>query len=243
MEEKCFIHIHLPRTAGTTIRNLLVPKFLEQCFPDQVYLIDIGPEYGCLHGSFEQFKTLPLSTREKIRFVAGHVDMSILEYVPNPYAFTIMRDPVERALSDYWYCYHASENPAYLNARTLSPIAFIEGGWSQTRNGQARYLSGVVFDPDAVVSDDEMIERSKKALLRIDYVGLYEHLAEACNELCAIANLSPLGTIDLHLNSATRKLAVTAPELAAIRACNPVDQILYDIARHRWYEKAPPSSL
>jgi hypothetical protein len=121
-------------------------------------------------------------------------------------------------------------------------MAFIEGGWSQTRNGQARYLSGVVFDSDGMASDEELIERSKRALRRIDYVGLYERLTEACNELCAIADLSPLGSIDLHLNSATHKRAVTAADLTKIQACNRADQALYDIARDRWRETRPLSS-
>lgn len=147
--EACLVHLHLPRTGGTSLRKSLLPRLIAQVSPDRAFLVDMAPESGCAAGSFADLEALPSGRRERLRFVSGHMPPRILDLLPCAVAFTILRSPVDRALSDYWYCYHERTSSAHEAARRLGPAEFCAAGFSQAANGQARYLSGAAFDGTA----------------------------------------------------------------------------------------------
>jgi hypothetical protein len=220
----CLIHFHIPRTGGTTLRHLLLPALLERVSRDAIYLIDTGPEYGARSGSFQEFEALSARDRGRIRFVSGHVPLRIADLVPAPLMFTVVRDPVERALSDYWHCFHAADNSAHAMARRLSVAAFVAGGFGQAKNGHARYLSNIAFSGEQI-DDDQLFARAMSGLQRMCYVGRYENLKETATTICDIAGL-PRNAQLPHLQRAPRLAEVSPSDLQRIADGNRVDTAL-----------------
>lgn len=230
--DRCIVHVHVPRTGGTTLRHLLLPRLLERMSPSEIYLIDIGPEYGCRTGSIADLTALPAHQRARLRFVCGHVAPAIAELVHRPLLATVLRDPVERALSDYWYCFHEPGNPAHPRAHERSALDFVAAGFGQARNGHARYLSGVAFTGDQV-DDEELFARAKRALDRMGYVGIFEQLHDVVDDFYALAALGRPDEVP-RLHAAPRSHDTSDADRRTIAAHNWVDSALYAIGLGRW---------
>lgn len=88
--QKAIIFLHIPKTAGQSVH-----RYLQQFFqPDEV----------C--PARENFQLLPFPTAQlqQFRLFSGHLDWSLLDAVHGPrFAFTILRDPIERLLSFYFF--------------------------------------------------------------------------------------------------------------------------------------------
>lgn len=227
----CLVHLHLPRTGGTSLRRALLPRLVARMPPDRVFLVDMPPENGCSAGSFSELEALPPRERKRLRFVVGHLPPHVLEILPRFCAFTVLRSPVERALSDYWYCYHEPTNPAHEAARRLSPAEFCAAGYGQAANGQARYLSGVAFDGSAP-TEARLFRRALTVLRKVHYVGLFEALPRAMADIAGLAGVARFGASE-RLNAAKRVAPVSAAERERIAFCNRVDQALHAWARRR----------
>ena len=169
------VHFHIPRTGGTWLRTCLLRHFQQRYVPEQVFLVDLPNEYGFPFGSYAELENMDGRRRSRLRYVAGHMPIGVLDLFSNAFVFTALRDPVERALSDYWYCYHIAENPAHPFARQLSPGEFCRHGYGQAKNGIARYLSGAVYS-DELMTDQEMRHKAIENLERFDLVGFQDDL-------------------------------------------------------------------
>src|SRR5271165_3234705 len=148
--DRCLIHFHIPRTGGTWFRQSLIQHLLKLYNPAQIFFVGGCPEWNCASGSYQDLLSLSLRARSRLRLITGHMPIDVLDKFQDCYRVTVLRDPLERCISDYWYCYEEQKNPAHAAARTLSPAEFCLGGFGQARNGQARYLSGIVFSPAAI---------------------------------------------------------------------------------------------
>lgn len=233
--DHCIVHVHIPRTGGTTLRNWLLPRLLEHLSPAEIYLVDIGPEHGCRTGSIADLVALGERQRRRLRFVTGHVAPAVAELVGRPVLATLVRDPVERALSDYWYCFHEPSNPAHAKARELSELEFVARGFGQSRNGHARYLSGVAISGEQI-SDEALFARAKHGLDRMDYVGIFEQLDDAVDDLCELAGVERSGALP-WLNEAARLRPASGHDRRLIAAHNWVDSALYGIGLGRWLDQ------
>ncbi len=229
--DACLVYLHLPRTGGTTLRKLLLPRLLEQIPPDRAFLVDMPSEFECPAGSFAALEAMPWKWRKRLRFVAGHLPPRVLDLLPAPSAFTILRSPVDRALSDYWYCYHEPANPAHAAARALGPGEFCASGFSQASNGQARYLSGAVFE-EGELREEDLFRRALNTLERLRYVGIFEAFRKAAADIGALSGVADFEAAE-RMNSAERMASVSAEERERIAACNRVDGALHDWAQRR----------
>jgi hypothetical protein len=228
---RCLVHYHIPRTRGTWLRQSLIPHLLAFYRPDQIFLVDGPSEWGCAHGTYQTLCQLPRHRRSELRMIAGHMPVSIFDLAPNAFFFTILRDPVERCLSDYWFCYHDKTNPAHPYARALSPIEFCRQGYGQARNGHARYLSGAAYNR-SLWNDGEILKRAMKALTRMDLLGVDSQLEQFLQTLQASVGIHGL-EMSGSVNSAERLWAVSGDERALIARENWIDCKLYEAALQR----------
>ncbi|WP_306151161.1 sulfotransferase family 2 domain-containing protein [Roseovarius sp. MMSF_3281] len=88
--ETSIVFLHIPKTAGQTIHSELARVMGEtQVSPIRVHTQAKTPE--------EQFP-------EGYRLYSGHIDWVALDKVPQPrFVFTVLRDPLERIASFYFY--------------------------------------------------------------------------------------------------------------------------------------------
>ncbi len=175
----------MPGSGGTALRDALFMPLVQRLGHDQVFLIDLDSDI-CRTGSFEDFMALSKPEKERLRFITGHASIRILDGVPSPYSFTMLREPINSALSAYWYCFHNDHHPAHARARSLTAVDFIVGGWGEARNGQARYLSGHSFQDGSQIGE-EVLEGAKRALERISYIGFFNQFETVVSDVCAFA--------------------------------------------------------
>ena len=172
-----FFFVHLQKTAGTA---LLIR--LRRHFGDLA--IYPGPDERGLTTSFsvdvlaERFE----ARRDQIELVSGHFPLAATDVLGVPFTvFTVLRDPVERALSAVRQQAAADQSPS-LDEVYANPW---RRGWLLT-NHMVRMLGQNVEELAAgtMAPDDENLERAKRALTeRIDLFGFQESFDEFCADL------------------------------------------------------------
>jgi len=120
------VFLHIPKTGGTTLSKLIEKMY-------NTYLI--------WHQSEGDFRSLSPEEREHYRIIIGHTNlgMKLHEYVTQPCAYvTILRDPIERILSLYYYIcespWHTSH--ALIRSKSLKDCVENIGGFA---NEQTRF--------------------------------------------------------------------------------------------------------
>ncbi len=220
------MHVHVPRTGGTTLRDALFNQIVQRLSPDQVFLFHLESE-RYRTGSLDDFKALSKREKRRLRFITGHAPPEVLDHLQRSFSFTTLREPIDRVLSVYWYCFHNKHHPAYEKAHSLSPVDFITGGWGEARDGQTRYLSGHPFH-SGPSSDEKLFEAATSTLSRLSYVGFFDQLDVMVSDICSVAKIS--APPDLPRTNAAERSSVSTEELSAIAQCNKLDLALYEYA-------------
>ncbi|USN99797.1 MAG: sulfotransferase family 2 domain-containing protein [Phycisphaeraceae bacterium] len=106
------VFLHIPKTAGTTLKSVL-----EQAYAgyEIVFLRNFG-------GEIEAFARRPAAERAKYALATAHIPWGGQSLIPKARPLTMLRDPVERFLSVYYYNARAPE--------ALHHKAISEGGLS-----------------------------------------------------------------------------------------------------------------
>lgn len=228
--KRCLIHFHIPRTRGTWLRRSIIVYLLKMCKPDQIFFVGGGPEWNCGYGSYNDLRTLDPVDRARLRFITGHMPIECLDLFDDPFVFTILRDPIERALSEYWYCYHTIDNPAHPFARRFSIGEYCRLGYGLAKNGQARYLAGTAYSGE-VLTDDELYTRARETLKRLDLIGFHEHMDVFLERLAEQTGICDLVTSAEGRNAVERLRTPSPDDLVTIRQENAVDTMLFELAR------------
>lgn len=88
--EPRIIFLHIPKTAGQSVHAALVNGF--------------GEESICTARVNDQLAGMTIRELNRFRVFSGHLDWSMLDCVDGPkYVFTILRDPLDRLLSFYFF--------------------------------------------------------------------------------------------------------------------------------------------
>ncbi len=169
------VFLHIAKTAGTSI----VHFFQQRLAADQI----------CSHGDFLRFPKDRASFESQLRryqFVSGHFGYSdVASLLEESYAFTFLRDPVDRVLSLYKFCMHADMQKQFAVARAARDLG-LEAFLTSTRpevsemldNQQTWQLARMYWHKDrqalAGISDEELLAMATTHLEEFDHVGLTE---------------------------------------------------------------------
>jgi len=169
------VFLHIAKTAGTSI----VHFFQQRLAADQI----------CSHGDFLRFPTNRAAFHAELRryqFVSGHFGYSdVAPLLAESYAFTFLRDPVDRVLSLYKFCMHADMQKQFAVARAARELG-LEGFLTSTLpevnemldNQQTWQLARMYWREDrqalAGIDDDELLAMATAHLNEFDHVGLTE---------------------------------------------------------------------
>ena len=95
-KDKALLFLHIPKAAGTTLRNIV-----ERQFSPHVTFNIPGTRAGL---AIQQFQNLPEQERRHIRLVEGHMPYGLHQYLSVPATYiTMLRDPVDRVISHYYF--------------------------------------------------------------------------------------------------------------------------------------------
>jgi hypothetical protein len=84
------IFLHIPKTAGQSVHAALVNAF--------------GKESVCPARVNDQLRRMSITELNRYQVFSGHFDWSLLDCIKGPkYVFTILREPIDRILSFYFY--------------------------------------------------------------------------------------------------------------------------------------------
>jgi hypothetical protein len=232
--------VHLQKTGGTALFRRLRHHFGTRA----VYPM---PEY---QGTPETSLEVPLllerfaAHRDDIRVVVGHFPLCTVELLDAPFTtFTILREPVERALS--FLRHQQKEEPRFRDASLEEVYADPVCREGLVRNHMVRMLSlrademtdGALTPID--VDHDRLAAAEANLAGRIDVVGVQEHFEEFCEELGRRFGWD-LGAPQFA--NRTRPADATPELRARIREDNAMDAELYAFARDLWAQRAAAGS-
>ncbi len=164
------IFLHIQKTAGTTLHRILDRQYP----PGQDFFIKTANDYPI-------FQTFSINQRGQYRLIRGHMNFGIHKLLPNAATyFTILRDPIERAIS---YYYHIKNDAAHYNhkyANRWDLKEFLEQGVDALMaNGQTRIWAGGRPDLGYGECTAEVLAQAKQKLQQYcAVVGLAERFDE-----------------------------------------------------------------
>jgi hypothetical protein len=139
------IFFHIPKTGGTTMENLI-----ERIRPGPIFNAACGPTKSSLLVRPTQqiagkLSGLAPERRRAVRFVIGvHLALDVATLFEQPSKFfTIVRHPVERAISSFFHLRTEAHLPSYNFTRNMTLEEYLDGRLGlDAHNQQVRMLSG-----------------------------------------------------------------------------------------------------
>jgi hypothetical protein len=151
------IYVHLPKCGGTTLNRLIEWEYP----PFQIYSID--PSF--FRWSYYHLQRLPARRLAEMRVIKGHMPFGIHHRLPQPASYiTVLREPVERVISEYYFARHYRLHPQYKRMRNLSLEQY--ASTTPHHNLQCKLLAGVPGPRDFLAGDctEETLELAKANL-------------------------------------------------------------------------------
>lgn len=143
------IFIHIPKTGGTTLTNLILREYPNHFFYD-VNKYDIYPK------GVSPFK-IEIS---KADCLWGHFLFGAHAYISQrPFTYiTMMRDPIEQVLSYFFSTLRNPQHPEYNKFLNIDFKDYIDSEefFTSTSNIQTRYISGNFVNPDLSLAKENI---------------------------------------------------------------------------------------
>jgi hypothetical protein len=227
------IFLHIYKAAGTTLRKIIERNY----DTSTVYTVDIAERK-----SFSRFRELAGRERKRFVVIQGHVRFGLHELVPRPTTyFTMLREPVDRVLSDYYFVLREPIHHLYerVASERMSLRDYICSKMSlSVDNCQVRVLCG---EPDVAYGDCSraMLKEAKHNLETFfSVVGLAERFDESVILLKrAFGWKTPLYVRHNVTKDRPRQERIPEDVLGLIKEHNTLDIELYRFAADL-FEKA-----
>ncbi|MEO7318127.1 MAG: hypothetical protein ABIZ56_03960 [Chthoniobacteraceae bacterium] len=210
--------VHIPKTAGLTMLGIL-----REQYPPGAILSLRGTEDAAR-------PALLAGASARVRVVAGHVHANFSRHLPRPCRlFTILREPVERVLSLYYFV--AREKGMGNHEAVVRGDLTIEEMARRHGSMQARYVAG--YDPAAKVPDDQLLREAKATLAdQIAVFGLTERFDESLLLFNAALGWNVRGYRRENVTRKRPQRETIAPaNLETVRGHSAIDLVFYEFAR------------
>lgn len=174
-QERSIIFLHVPKAAGSTLNKIIERQYEQK----SIFSIENGSH---VKEFIAEFKRLPEARKREIKVFQGHVKFGLHEHLPQPSTYiTIIRDPVERIISHYYYVLRTPRHYLYdeVTSKNMSLKDYVGSRiTTELDNAQTRILSGIELVGFGECST-EILESAKKNLQEhFSVVGLTERFDE-----------------------------------------------------------------
>jgi len=219
------VFVHIPKTAGTSVKTM----YRDQYSPAQIYKIN----YNGSAKQVRRFKAALGRRQDPLRLVHGHMDFAWSALMPpDTRYFTVLRDPVERAISHYYHYRQETVSPIHPLAMRSSLLQWVrECGIDEMDNGQTRRLAGAMPLPCGAINAKNLEQAKANLTSRFAVVGLTERYDES--QILLHREFGwPLRRYPKRRVNADRapRTEVSAEVLREIENCNRLDLELYRFA-------------
>jgi hypothetical protein len=240
------IFLHIPKTAGTTLKHILKLKYLSSC-PSYFFNHRHVLGYYNIYEHEERIqciKNLSKTQRRKVSYFEGHYGYGVHKLFPQRSLYiTLLRDPLERMLSTYYHFQDPINREMHNLPKNVSLMKLLSYGQSFNAhffdNAQVRYLAGedgnfIEEEPNKL--NPEMLEVAKSRLSQNNLIfGLTEHFDESL-----LLFQRKLGwTSPFYVSSNVSKIRKNAEqpsgdEIDLIKKLNKLDIKLYQYALNKF---------
>ena len=151
-QPKRILFDHLPKCGGSSINVYLEENFLRR----NIYSLNVRD----LNKSIEVFKSYNAKKRFSYRLIKGHLAHTLIEFAhPNTIKATVLREPVDRLVSHYYY---VKNNPThYLYAKVQKSNMTLE---SYIKSGISEELSNWYITHFSGLTLKEVNQKPNKAI-------------------------------------------------------------------------------
>ncbi|MEL7129912.1 MAG: hypothetical protein AAGK23_10210 [Pseudomonadota bacterium] len=229
-------YIHMPKCGGTSLHQAIARYYPE---PKVSYLDPTASGQAAAHLSRDllpyrrDLLAYELARTDRPRFVSGHwpVDPEMMASVADDWAFvTLLRHPVDRWLSNYFFNRHRAENRDHFGT-DLGLADYLDTA-DAAKNGKlfVSFCTGGQFEG---AEDEQTIQQAIAVLKRFTLVGFLEDM-DAFGQAFQKRFGVPLETEALNRNPASmaeRDAELTQPLRDRIEALCAPDLALYEALR------------
>lgn len=163
---RMIIFIHIPKTAGTSIRKIAEKEYNIQ---------QIRSYYAGYQDAFNKLKGTPQHKLKAVKWVQGHFQFGLHEAMAQPVKYiTMLRHPADRVISFYYFLRENPRHPLYQKAKLLNLKDFILSEDKAIQDGICN-LQTILISGDGTPS----VEKARK---NIDEHFIMVGLTERFNE-------------------------------------------------------------
>jgi hypothetical protein len=178
-DDRSIIYVHLPKCGGTTFNRIIEWEYP----PLQVFSVD--PSF--FRWSYQRLLRWPQERLARIKVFKGHMPFGLHQRLAQPATYiTVLRDPVDRAISDYYFPLTNRLQPRHKVVRNVTLEEYIR--ITPHKNVQTKMLSGLDHGYDFLAGEcsaDELKLAKRNLSTQFSLVGLTERF----NESLALAKI------------------------------------------------------
>ena len=223
-----FIHLHIPKTGGTTLRDIIQRQY-------QAEKILMIPK---LDESEDILKEVSTSQINQLKLIQGHLKYGIHNHFHRRAKyFAIIRDPINRVLSTYYYVLSQKNNPQNLSTSNnqMTIYDYVQSGVNPFLiNGQTQLISGKTGNIDnPIIKSEELFSLAKENIANdFLFLGITEMFDET---ILILKNMlgwhMPYYSIANRTKNKPNYDAVNPTIISFIKEHNQLDIKLYNITK------------
>jgi hypothetical protein len=172
VDSPTLLYLHLPKCGGTTLNRLIEWEYP----PRRIYSID--PSFF----RWSYYRLLRKSPRRLngLSVIKGHMPFGVHKLISRPSTYiTVLREPVERVISEYYFALHHPLHPQHKRMQTLTLEQY--ASTTPHHNLQCKLLAGAPAQYDFLAGDctEETLATAKANLAaHFSLAGLTERFDE-----------------------------------------------------------------
>lgn len=220
--------LHIPKTAGTSVIELLC-----DVFPQNV--LDEAKNVKNIHSATS---FIDIEIIQSLKLIYGHIPINISLNQPSPvFKFTFLRNPIDLALSTFEHYKRTGyiDNKIciseYLRGQDSILLSNIQTRWL----ADANILGHSTIHRDRKGISSGHLKRAVKNLENFEYVGLVERFGESIDGLMKIFGRENIKSV--HANRGDYDKAVSHDDRMRLERLNNYDLELYKKARQIFSKK------
>ena len=223
-----FIHLHIPKTGGTTLRDIIRRQYQSE----KILMI---PK---LDESEDILKEVSTSQINQLKLIQGHLKYGIHNHFHRRAKyFAIIRDPINRVLSTYYYVLSQKNNPQNLSTSNnqMTIYDYVQSGVNPFLiNGQTQLISGKTGNIDnPIIKSEELFSLAKENIANdFLFLGITEMFDET---ILILKNMlgwhMPYYSIANRTKNKPNYDAVDPTVISFLKEHNQLDIKLYNITK------------
>ena len=230
--DEALIFLHIMKTAGTSLF-----KVLQQQYSKDLTFHYVPTKEGKRLEDFEQW---PQDRRDRLRFFHGHECYGVHEHLNPPSRYmTMLRKPVNRVVSLYYFIHHNPNRDIPVEARCPTLRSYLDAQLLCINNGQTRAIAGEAASDFAFGEcTSELLDIAKQNLAQFLMVGTTERFDESLLVLKHVLGLDNILYSRTNENLRKPKMEEMDPaDIETIKTLNQLDEELYAYANQLLDEK------